>query len=34
MDIRKTVDYSTMFAALEAAMDADLPQMELYCEIG
>lgn len=34
MNIRKTVDYSTMFAALEAAMDADLPQMELYCEIG
>ena len=34
MNIRKTVDYSTMFAALEAAMDADLPQMELYCEVG
>ena len=34
MNIRKTVDYSTMFAALEAAMDADLPQMELHCEIG
>ena len=34
MNIRKAVDYSTMFAALEAAMEADLPQMELYCEIG
>ena len=34
MNIRKAVDYSTMFAALEAVMDADLPQMELYCEIG
>ena len=34
MNIRKAVDYSAMFAALEAAMDADLPQMELYCEIG
>ena len=34
MNIRKAVDYSTMFAALEAAMEAELPQMELYCEIG
>ena len=34
MNIRKTVDYSTMFAALEAAMEADLPQMELYGEVG
>ena len=34
MNIRKTVDYSTMFAALESAMEAALPQMELYCEIG
>mgnify|MGYP004531532119 CR=1 FL=1 len=34
MNIRKAVDYSTMFAALEAVMDANLPQMELYCEIG
>ena len=23
-----------MFAALESAMEADLPQMELYCEVG
>ena len=34
MNIRKAADYSTMFAALEAVMEADLPQMELYCEIG
>ena len=34
MNIRKAVDYSTMFAELESAMEADLPQMELYCEIG
>lgn len=34
MNIRKTVDYSAMFTALESAMEADLPQMELYCEIG
>ncbi len=26
MNIRKTVDYSAMFAALEAVMEADLPQ--------
>ena len=30
MNIRKTVDYSAMFAALEAFMEADLPQMERY----
>ena len=34
MNIRKAVDYSTMFATLESIMKADLPQMELYCEIG
>ena len=34
MNIRKAVDYSTMFAALESVMKADLPQMELYCEVG
>jgi len=33
MNIRKAVDYSTMFATLESIMKADLPQMELYCEI-
>ena len=34
MNIQKAVDYSAMFAALESVMEADLPQMELYCEIG
>ena len=34
MNIRKAVDYSTMFATLESVMKANLPQMELYCEIG
>ena len=34
MNIRKPTDYSTMFAALDAAVAAQLPQMELYCEIG
>ena len=32
MNIRKAVDYSTMFATLESVMKADLPQMELYCD--
>ena len=34
MNIRKPADYTTMFAALDALMTAQLPQMELYCEIG
>ena len=34
MNVRKPVDYSAMFAALDTLMAADLPQMELYCEIG
>lgn len=34
MNIRKNVDYSDMYAALERVMAADMPQMELYCEIG
>ena len=34
MNIRKPIDYSIMFAALDALMSAELPQMELYCEIG
>ena len=34
MNIRKAVDYSAMFTALGFVMDADLPQMELYCEVG
>ena len=34
MNIRKPTDYSAMFAALSAAVAADLPQMELYHLIG
>lgn len=34
MNVRKPVDYSGMFAALDTLMAADSPQMELYCEIG
>ena len=34
MNIRKLTDYTAMFAALDALMAAQLPQMELYCEIG
>ena len=33
MNVRKPIDYSAMFAAL-ALMAEDLPQTELYCEIG
>lgn len=34
MNVRKPVDYSSMFAALDTLMAEDLPQTELYCEIG
>ena len=34
MNIRKNVDYSVMFSMLDTLMEANLPQMELYCEIG
>ena len=34
MNVRKPIDYSAMFAALDSLMAADLPQMELYCGIG
>ena len=34
MNVRKPIDYSAMFAALDSLMKASLPQMELYCEIG
>jgi len=34
MNIRKPVDYSTMFTALDTLMAASLPQTELYYEIG
>lgn len=34
MNIRKNIDYSEMYAALDTAMAAERQQMELYCEIG
>ena len=34
MNVRKPTDYSTMFMALDTLMAANLPQMELYCDIG
>ena len=34
MNIRKPVDYSAMFAALDTLMTANMTQMELYREIG
>ena len=34
MNIRKPTDYTTLFTALDAAVAAQLPQMELYCEMG
>lgn len=34
MNVKKPVDYSAMFAALDTLVAADLPQMELYYEIG
>lgn len=34
MNIRKNIDYSAMFAALEAALSAEMPQMQLCCELG
>ena len=34
MNVRKPIDYSAMFSALDVLMAAKLPQMELYQEIG
>lgn len=34
MNIRKNIDYSTMFDAMCVAMSTDMPQMKLYCELG
>jgi len=34
MNIRKPTDYTAMFTTLDAAVAAQLPQMEMYCEIG
>ena len=34
MNIKKNIDYSAMFSALDVLMTTDLPQLELYYEIG
>ena len=34
MNIRKNIDYSEMYAALDQTMAVRMSQMELYCEIG
>ena len=34
MNVRKPIDYSTLYATLDELVAADLPQMELYCGIG
>ena len=34
MNIRRNTDYSEMYEALDRLMARQLPQMELYCEIG
>ena len=34
MNIRKPTDYSTLFSELDKLIAAQLPQTELYCEIG
>ena len=34
MNIRKPIDYSAMYTGLDQALERNLPQMELYLEIG
>ena len=34
MNIRKNIDYSRMYAAIDDVMSSNLPQMQLYCSIG
>ena len=34
MNLRKNIDYSEMYETLDKLMAQQLPQMELYCEIG
>ena len=34
MNVRKNIDYSEMYEALDKLMAQQLPQMELFCEIG
>ena len=33
MNIRKNIDYSAMFAAMDTAMATGMSQMELYCQL-
>ena len=34
MNIRKNIDYSEIYEALDNLMEQQLPQMKLYCEVG
>ena len=34
MNIRKNIDYSGLYAGIDNALAANLPQMELYLELG
>lgn len=34
MNVRKNIDYSAMFSALDELMATDMPQIKLYYEIG
>ena len=34
MNIRKIIDYGEMYCAIKEAMEQNMSQMELYCEIG
>ena len=34
MNIRKPTDYSALLSKMDKLVTAQLPQMELYCEIG
>ena len=34
MNIRKNIDYSSMFDAMDAVITANIPQMKLYRELG
>ena len=34
MNVKRPADYSALYAALGTLTAANLPQMELYCEVG
>lgn len=34
MNVRKPIDYNTLYRKLDVLVEAGLPQMKLYCEIG